>query len=70
MTEGHDEKRCPPGCECPTCGEHDIDNLLIDLDDEDFIDCQTCGQRYRIELIAVGQGFRAEAVGSGAGNDA
>ena len=54
--------RCPPGCECPTCGESDMDNLTIDLDDEDCIDCETCGQRYRIELIGVGQGFRATPV--------
>jgi transcription elongation factor Elf1 len=64
MTECEDENRCPTGCECPTCGEHNMDKLAIDLDDEDFIDCETCGQRYRVELIAVGQGFRAEPVAS------
>ena len=62
MTLCPNENRCPPGCECPKCGESNTDHLLIDLDDDDFIDCETCGQRYKIELIAVGEGFRATPV--------
>jgi hypothetical protein len=54
-----DDQRCPQGCECPRCGEHKMDQLAIDLEDDDYIDCQSCGQRYRVEVIGIGQGFRA-----------
>ena len=54
-----DDQRCPRGCECPRCGEHKMDQLAIDLEDDDYIDCQSCGQRYRVEVIGIGQGFRA-----------
>ena len=68
MPERDDEERCPRGAECPRCGESRIDFLEIDLDaDEDGneIICATCGQRYKIELIAVGEGFRATPVEPG-----
>jgi hypothetical protein len=40
-----DRNLSPPGCECPSCGENNVDYLLIDEFDE-TVKCQTCGHRY------------------------
>jgi len=32
------------GCECPGCGEANMDNLI--WDDQDWVHCQSCGMVY------------------------
>lgn len=37
----------PSGCECPKCGENNVDHLLINEDD-DTVKCLTCGRTYSL----------------------
>jgi hypothetical protein len=37
-------QKCPDGCECPECGEDNIDYLIIDEDSIVF--CVTCENTY------------------------
>ena len=34
------------GCECPTCGNAEMDTLC--LDDDDVVECLACGTRYAL----------------------
>ena len=45
-----DDDRCPPGCECPRCGESNIDHLLIDLDDDDWVWIESPWGRVKAQL--------------------
>lgn len=38
----------PTGCECPNCGENDVDLLL--LDDADNVACLVCGHMYELDI--------------------
>ena len=35
------------GCECPACGESEMDSLIWDADGEN-VTCQTCGRVYQL----------------------
>ncbi|HEY7158954.1 MAG TPA: hypothetical protein VH575_33725 [Gemmataceae bacterium] len=41
----HDYERVRPGCECPRCGEDDIDSLVW-IDDE-RVRCDNCDHVYQ-----------------------
>jgi hypothetical protein len=51
------------GCECPTCGNAEMDTLC--LDDDDVVECGECGSFY-----TLGNGGGSSAVTEPVGPDA
>ena len=45
-TEFPEEEFVPQEAACPRCGERRVDALTIN--DEDSVDCATCGHRYQL----------------------